>query len=121
MQTSPDTYTTYGFKQFVSQLASRLKRNTWHRVTLGTRLNTFAANGSPRADGAMLVAVDDLVVTRSDIVWRADPAMQLRYFGIENYNNNSNQDTTTAAGAPARRARDRGTMYYKDFEMYRWA
>jgi hypothetical protein len=46
-----------------------LKVGTWNTVTLGIRINSFRADGTPRADGVATLRINGMLGVKDDIRW----------------------------------------------------
>jgi len=94
----------YGSGFFNRELARTLKTDSWNKIELGTKLNTFK-NGAPQADGESYVSVNGNKHVLRGINWRRSEDLKISSF-----------DMGTFFGGPTPSPVDQ-VAYYKNFQM----
>ena len=94
----------YGTGFFNKELARTLKTDSWNKIELGTKLNTFK-NGVPQADGETSVTVNGKRMVQSGINWRRSEDLKIAKF-----------DIGTFFGGPVPSPVDQ-VCYFKNFQM----
>ena len=94
----------YGTGFFNRELARSLKTDSWNKIELGTKLNTFK-NGVPQADGETSVTVNGKRMVQSGINWRKSEDLKIAKF-----------DIGTFFGGPTPSPVDQ-FCYFKNFQM----
>ena len=94
----------YGTGFFNKELAKTLKTDSWNKIELGTKLNTFK-NGVPQADGETSVTVNGKRMVQSGINWRRSEDLKISKF-----------DIGTFFGGPTPSPVDQ-FCYFKNFQM----
>ena len=94
----------YGTGFFNKELARSLKTESWNKIEIGTKLNTFK-NGSPQADGETYVAVNGKRFVQGGINWRKSEDLKISRF-----------DIGTFFGGPTPSPVDQ-ECYWKNFQM----
>lgn len=89
--------------------AGTLKIGAWNTLRLGTKMNTFDAQGKPRADGVALLAVNGKTAVKRGVRWSRSPDLRISSFQFG-----------TFFGGPDPAVCD-CTAYYKDFKMLKYA
>jgi hypothetical protein len=96
----------FGTGVFHRDFQRSLHVGRWNRVQLGVRLNTFGPTRSPRADGAIKLAVNGKTRELVGVVLSASPSMNIERILF-----------STFAGGPLAMARD-GRQLFKGFALY---
>ena len=94
----------YGTGFFNRELARSLKTDSWNKIELGTKLNTFK-NGAPQADGETSVTVNGKRMVQTGINWRRSEDLKISSF-----------DMGTFFGGPDPSPVDQ-ECYFKNFQM----
>jgi hypothetical protein len=94
----------YGTGFFNRELARSLKTDSWNKIELGTKLNTFK-NGVPQADGETSVTVNGKRMIQGGINWRKSEDLKIAKF-----------DIGTFFGGPTPSPVDQ-ECYFKNFQM----
>jgi hypothetical protein len=94
----------YGSGFFQRELARTLKTDSWNKIELGTKLNTFK-NGVPQLDGETYVIVNGNKQVLRGINWSKSPDLKISSF-----------DMGTFFGGPTPSPVDQ-VAYYKNFQM----
>jgi len=94
----------YGSGFFNRELARTLKTESWNKIELGTKLNTFK-NGVPQADGESFVSVNGNKQVLRGINWRKSEDLKISRF-----------DIGTLFGGPQPSPADQ-VAYFKNFQM----
>ena len=94
----------YGTGFFNRELARSLKTDSWNKIELGTKLNTFK-NGAPQADGETSVTVNGKRMVQTGINWRRSEDLKISAF-----------DMGTFFGGPDPSPVDQ-ECYFKNFQM----
>jgi len=94
----------YGTGFFNRELARSLKTDSWNKIELGTKLNTFK-NGVPQADGETSVTVNGKRMVQTGINWRRSEDLKISAF-----------DMGTFFGGPDPSPVDQ-ECYFKNFQM----
>jgi hypothetical protein len=94
----------YGTGFFNKELARSLKTDSWNKIELGTKLNTFK-NGAPQADGETSVTVNGKRMVQTGINWRRSEDLKISAF-----------DMGTFFGGPDPSPVDQ-ECYFKNFQM----
>jgi len=94
----------YGTGFFNRELARTLKTDSWNKIELGTKLNTFK-NGVPQADGETSVTVNGKRMVQGGINWRKSEDLKIAKF-----------DIGTFFGGPQPSPADQ-VAYFKNFQM----
>jgi len=94
----------YGSGFFNRELARTLKTDSWNKIELGTKLNTFK-NGAPQSDGESYVSVNGNKHVLRGINWRRSEDLKISSF-----------DMGTFFGGPTPSPVDQ-VAYYKNFQM----
>ncbi len=94
----------YGSGFFNRELARTLKTDSWNKIELGTKLNTFK-NGVPQADGESFVSVNGNKQVLRGINWRKSEDLKISAF-----------DMGVFFGGPTPSPVDQ-FCYFKNFQM----
>jgi len=94
----------YGTGFFNKELARSLKTDSWNKIELGTKLNTFK-NGAPQADGETSVTVNGKRMVQTGINWRRSEDLKISAF-----------DMGVFFGGPTPSPVDQ-FCYFKNFQM----
>ena len=94
----------YGTGFFNRELARSLKTDSWNKIELGTKLNTFK-NGVPQADGETSVTVNGKRMVQTGINWRRSEDLKISSF-----------DMGTFFGGPDPSPVDQ-ECFFKNFQM----
>jgi len=94
----------YGTGFFNRELARSLKTDSWNKIEIGTKLNTFK-NGVPQADGETSVTVNGKRMVQGGINWRKSEDLKISRF-----------DIGTFFGGPTPSPVDQ-ECYWKNFQM----
>ena len=94
----------YGTGFFNRELARALKTDSWNKIEIGTKLNTFK-NGVPQADGETSVTVNGKRMVQGGINWRRSEDLKISRF-----------DIGTFFGGPTPSPVDQ-ECYFKNFQM----
>jgi hypothetical protein len=94
----------YGSGFFNRELAKALKTDSWNKIELGTKLNTFK-NGASQADGETSVTVNGKRMVQTGINWRRSEDLKISAF-----------DMGTFFGGPDSSPVDQ-FCYFKNFQM----
>ena len=94
----------YGTGFFNRELARALKTDSWNKIEIGTKLNTFK-NGVPQADGETSVTVNGKRMVQGGINWRKSEDLKIAKF-----------DIGTFFGGPTPSPVDQ-ECYFKNFQM----
>ncbi len=71
----------YGTGFFNRELAKALKTDSWNKIEIGTKLNTFK-NGVPQADGETSVTVNGKRMVQGGINWRKSEDLKISRFDM---------------------------------------
>lgn len=88
--------------------AGTLKVGAWNKVRLGTKMNTFAENGKPHANGVALLSINGKTATQDKIRWSRAPELNISSFQFG-----------TFFGGPDPAVCD-CTAYYRGFRLIDW-
>ena len=94
----------YGTGFFQRELSRSLKTDSWNKIEIGTKLNTFK-NGVPQADGETSVTVNGKRMVQTGINWRKSEDLKIAKF-----------DIGTFFGGPQPSPVDQ-ECYFKNFQM----
>jgi hypothetical protein len=85
-----------------------LKEGKWNHVEIGVKLNTFDANGKPRANGKAQLTVNGVSGVLDNVRWSRSPAIKINSFSYG-----------TFFGGPGPACVD-SVSYVKNFVVHAW-
>ena len=96
----------FGTGFFHKQFEKSMNIGRWNRLAIGIKLNTFNADGKPRADGELAMMVNNQSASYNKIKWCSTPSMKIEALHF-----------TTFTGGPDPAWED-GTQYFTNFRVH---
>lgn len=97
-----------GAKLFKKDFKGALRRGAWNKVEMGVRLNTFDAEGKPKRDGVLMMAINCKVRFISGAIIRTNPTFSIRDFRLAVFHG-GDCDATKAS-----------TLDFQNIRLWKW-